>query len=152
MMMAESGKKAPPRVMRRSFTRPTVGKGRGSDPNSAEHATERFVGMQLLGRYLRDCRVNAGLTQLEVAKAVGMTDSAVAHLERGDRPLPPSRLKDFAAVCNVDLKDFSSVYLKYTNPWVYAAQNGIDSPELKELLKELSDVVKPVRGKKPDRD
>ena len=37
-----------------------------------------------LGKRLLECRKAAGLTQLELAKAIGITNGAISNLERGD--------------------------------------------------------------------
>ena len=39
--------------------------------------------MDLLGRWLRDCRVSAGMTQGQLARLAGIHQSTLSRLERG---------------------------------------------------------------------
>ena len=50
------------------------------------------------------CRKKAGLTQIEVAKALGVSDAAVCQWEKGETMLTASRLIQIAKLykCTVD--------------------------------------------------
>ena len=61
-------------------------------PRSAVHSS----GYQYLLRRLRDARVAAGLTQVEVAKALGRQQSYVTKCELGERRIDPIDLQRFA--------------------------------------------------------
>jgi len=58
---------------------------------------------------IRTARLAAGMTQAELAKAIGITtkwgQSIVAQYEMGSRPIPRKRLKDAARVLGLRLSD-----------------------------------------------
>jgi transcriptional regulator with XRE-family HTH domain len=54
---------------------------------------------------LREARVNAKLTQVEVAKALGKTQAFVSKVELGERRLDPIELADFAALYGTAMID-----------------------------------------------
>jgi len=41
------------------------------------------TGMELLGRWIRESRVRAGMTQAQLARLAGMHQSTLSRLERG---------------------------------------------------------------------
>jgi transcriptional regulator with XRE-family HTH domain len=59
----------------------------------------------MLGR-LREARKQAGLTQVEVAAALGRTQAFVSKCELGERRIDPIDLHDFAALYNKPLTFF----------------------------------------------
>jgi transcriptional regulator with XRE-family HTH domain len=56
-------------------------------------------GMELLGRWIRECRVRAGMTQAQLARLAGMHQSTLSRLERGT--LEGLRLHRLAAIIAV---------------------------------------------------
>lgn len=60
-----------------------------------------------LGNRLREAREYLGLSQDEVAKAIGLTRSAVSLVESGQRKVDAIELKKFAAVYQRPVTDFT---------------------------------------------
>ena len=56
-------------------------------------------GMELLGRWIRESRVQAGMTQGQLARLAGMHQSTLSRLERGT--LEDLRLHRLAAIIAV---------------------------------------------------
>jgi transcriptional regulator with XRE-family HTH domain len=56
-------------------------------------------GMELLGRWVREARVQAGMTQGQLARLAGMHQSTLSRLERGT--LEDLRLHRLAAIIAV---------------------------------------------------
>jgi transcriptional regulator with XRE-family HTH domain len=56
-------------------------------------------GMELLGRWIRESRVQAGMTQGQLARLAGMHQSTLSRLERGT--LEGLRLHRLAAIISV---------------------------------------------------
>ena len=56
-------------------------------------------GMELLGRWIRESRVHAGMTQGQLARLAGMHQSTLSRLERGT--LEGLRLHRLAAIIAV---------------------------------------------------
>lgn len=52
---------------------------------------------------LREARLAAGLTQVEVAKALGKTQAFVSKCELGERRIDPIDLQDFAQLYGVSM-------------------------------------------------
>ncbi|KPQ19687.1 helix-turn-helix domain-containing protein [Halomonas sp. HL-93] len=50
---------------------------------------------------LRQARLDAGLTQIELAEAIGCSQSDISRLESGQRDITLERLKAIAAVLGV---------------------------------------------------
>lgn len=50
---------------------------------------------------LRDMRVNAGLTQKQIASAIGLDQSPISSYETGRRFLPTDLLEKWAEACGV---------------------------------------------------
>ena len=60
--------------------------------------------MSELSKMLREARKRAGLTHDALAGALGVTQSAVSHIERGDRGLSSEVLWRWAEVCGAELQ------------------------------------------------
>jgi transcriptional regulator with XRE-family HTH domain len=56
-------------------------------------------GMELLGRWIRESRVQAGMTQSQLARLAGMHQSTLSRLERGT--LEGLRLHRLASIISV---------------------------------------------------
>lgn len=59
----------------------------------------------LLVDLVRAMRLEAGLTQSEVAERLGVTQSNVSDVERGSRRLDVIELRDLARICGTSLPD-----------------------------------------------
>jgi len=63
---------------------------------------------RVLGQRLQNARKAAGLTQQQVADALGMARTTVVALEKGERPIAPHELIKFSSVCNRPVSDLLS--------------------------------------------
>ena len=71
------------------------------------------------GFYIRDLRLQAGLTQLELAQRVGMNaKQTISQIERGHAHVPPDRSHELARALGVSLYEFSKQLLSTQNPWL----------------------------------
>lgn len=69
------------------------------------------------GDYVKALREPAGLTQLELAKALGLTYySTVSQVEIGKSRLPPHRMADWAKALGADRRAFGKRMLMYYDP------------------------------------
>ena len=66
------------------------------------HSAQYRVFLKVLGATRR----RAGLTQIELAKRIGETQSFVSKCERGERRLDVVELREFCAAFGVPLKQF----------------------------------------------
>lgn len=61
---------------------------------------------QLMLRRLQAARKKTGLSQQEVADALGMSQSQVSKIERGERRIDPIELKKLAKLYGKGISDF----------------------------------------------
>ena len=54
---------------------------------------------------IREARKRAGFSQAELGALVGLDQSGISRLERGERPMTLDTLRQFARVMNVPLTD-----------------------------------------------
>ena len=54
---------------------------------------------------IREARKRAGFNQAELGALVGLDQSGISRLERGERPMTLDTLRQFARVMNVPLTD-----------------------------------------------
>lgn len=93
-----------------AMTKPLAGRGETSTDLKQE-----------LGAYIRELRTKRGMTQADLAKAVGMAYyTAISAIEVGRNSLPPERYADFADALGVPPKAFMQRVLALTNPWAAA--------------------------------
>ena len=93
-----------------AITKPTSGRG-----------TVGAVLKVELGAYVRDLREKRGMTQADLAKAVGMTYyTAISAIEVGRNVVPPERYHAFAEALGVNPRTFGRTVLRLTNPWLFA--------------------------------
>ena len=94
--------------------------GRSRSPVESETADDiAYSYRRHIGRYLRDLRDEAGLTQAEVAKHLGVVPTTVSSFELGRGAPSPERYDALAALFGVDRAEFGRFLLRYTNPWLY---------------------------------
>jgi transcriptional regulator with XRE-family HTH domain len=60
----------------------------------------------LVLRLLREAREKAGITQMQLAKKLGLTQSFVSKIERGDRRLDIVQLRTVCRVLGISLLEF----------------------------------------------
>lgn len=69
------------------------------------------------GRFLRDARVKAGLTQQQVARALGLDYyTMISQIELGKTRVPPDKLQRMAEVLGCDRRDFAKALLRFYDP------------------------------------
>lgn len=56
-----------------------------------------------IGRQLRSARERAGLTQQQLADAIGLQQSEISNIERGHRSFPSDRATAVAKACDVSI-------------------------------------------------
>lgn len=67
---------------------------------------------ELFREHLRGAREAAGLTQADLAKAIGRTQVFVSHIERGVRRLDVVELLEICGAIGIDLTSFISKFQK----------------------------------------
>ena len=88
-----------------TFTHPLAG-----NPDAAELRRKA-------GDYLKALREAAGLTQLDLAKALGLSYySTVSQVELGKSRLPPHRMADWSKALGADRRAFGKRMLMYYDP------------------------------------
>lgn len=60
----------------------------------------------ILLRQLRELRLAAGLTQVELSTALGRPQSYVSDVERGERRMDLLQLRDFCNACGASVSTF----------------------------------------------
>src|SRR4051812_9567942 len=65
-----------------------------------------------LGAYIAALRRNAGLTQEEVARKLGILQTAVSAVEVGRNPINPERYEAYAKLLGVDPQEFGKEILR----------------------------------------
>ncbi len=63
---------------------------------------------QVMLRLLREARTEAGLTQVDLAKRLKLTQSLLSKIERGDRRLDLAELRSFCRAIGIGLPEFVS--------------------------------------------
>jgi transcriptional regulator with XRE-family HTH domain len=87
-----------------------------------------------LGTFIRDARQAAGLTQMALGEQVGVPNSTILRLERGENLTPrPDLLSDIADVLRIDLADLFALA-------DYAAPSGLPNlaPYLRTKYRDLT--------------
>lgn len=85
------------------------------------------------GRWLRNCRKQARITQAELAKALGYDSSQlISNIERGVSLLPSKRIPEFARVLGCSLLEMEVRYFQCS------ARNSSESRMPDLLLKYLA--------------
>lgn len=87
---------------------------------------------KIFGRWLRDCRKQARITQAELAVALGYDSSQlISNIERGVSLLPSKRIPDFARALGCSLLEMEVRYFQCS------ARNNSESRMPDLLLKYL---------------
>lgn len=93
----------------------------------------------ILGQRLRELRKEKGLLQRDVAKIIGITDSAIGHYERGARVPDPDTLRKLAEFYSVSV-DYLLGRTDVRNPdrpW----QPVITPEDEKDIAKDLERIM-----------
>jgi len=79
------------------------------------------------GRYVRECRERAGLTQLELSKRLGLDYyTLISQVELGKTRVPPERMKEWAEHLNVPPKAFAERLLQNYDPFTWSLLFGTE--------------------------
>lgn len=73
----------------------------------------------IIGSWLREHRLEAGLTQEELSKIIGFRGAMISSVEIGDKAIPPERYQPWCDALGIDHKDFGLFILEHTDPWLY---------------------------------
>lgn len=92
---------------------------------------------RVVGDYVRTCRLNADLTQLEVALAIGKGNTFVSNFEVGRTSVPPEHYEVLAKLFNLDPVEFAKFLLRWTNPWLYLMIYATTDRKLRAQLGNL---------------
>jgi transcriptional regulator with XRE-family HTH domain len=108
-----------------------------------KRSQDTFTFTREFGLRLRDLRLKAGLTQLELARAMGRAGKKagnfVGRLERGDERYPSFGLvADFLRGCRAGFRDIADILDTYTN---------LPTPQEKVFEEALTEVAKSVPPK-----
>lgn len=77
------------------------------------------------GRYLKDLRTEAGLTQQEVAKVLGLDYyTMVSQIENGKTRVPPDKLLPWAKALNAEPAEFGRELLRFYDPFMWTLLFG----------------------------
>ena len=101
--------------------------------------TKPYVPDQSLGDRLRTYREQAGLTQADVSRELGITAQAYSHYETGRITPPVNSLYNLAKLYGVPVENFLNLVVTYNINMDFArtAQSqSIDSPEEFDLFVE----------------
>lgn len=116
---------------------------RGASPNNLDlsrdipHDYRRVV-----GAWLRDLRLKAGMTQAQLADILGVGFTAISAIEVGRGSVPPERYDALASALGVDRAEFGKTMLRYSNPWAFEmiygdAMSRSERARLKEELAQM---------------
>jgi transcriptional regulator with XRE-family HTH domain len=112
----------------------------GANVETGEQALSR----RIIGRFLRQERVRAGLTQWEVAQILGYSSSQfVSNWERGISRPPLPALPKIAQILHVMPKDLIKVMHRY--------QTELVELQMEEVVSVFSPGRKVKRGRPPKR-
>src|SRR4051794_1931338 len=95
----------------------------GHQNGSGKQAFNRDFGTEYrraVGDFIVEKRLARGLTQLQLAKMLGLRDTAISAIELGRNSLPPERADEMAEALGLNKRAFGKFLLRHTNPWLYA--------------------------------
>jgi transcriptional regulator with XRE-family HTH domain len=74
------------------------------------------------GLYIRQLRLAAGLSQLDLAQRLKLQYyTFISQIENGAARVPPESLDEFAAALGVASREFAKTLLSFYDPWTYRA-------------------------------
>ena len=104
-------------------------------PQFAQGATETQVLRQQAGRWLRALRERVGMSQKELASAVGFDYyTFISQLESGRGRLPPGQYIAFSTALQIPLHEFVKTLLRYYDPLTYYALFDAEPSGLDESI------------------
>lgn len=79
------------------------------------------------GAWLKQCRLDRGLTQIQVAQAVGLGSyTMISMIEAGRGRIPPESYLLWAAVMALDPREFVKQIMRYYDPVTHEILFGAD--------------------------
>jgi transcriptional regulator with XRE-family HTH domain len=112
-------------------------------PQFAQGATETQVLRQQAGRWLRALRERVGMSQKELAHAVGFDYyTFISQLESGRGRLPPGQYIAFSTALQIPLHEFVKTLLRYYDPLTYYALFDAEPSELDQSIPMPDEVNK----------
>jgi transcriptional regulator with XRE-family HTH domain len=129
------------------ITNPLAGRQQGRKGRETNFG---LVNRRLFGEYLADMRLKRGLTQKELGKALGMTDTAISATELGRNSLSPERYRQTADALGIGRKQFARNLLRYYDPWLFSMLYPEQMPE--SVVEKLPTRVHDFRLEDTDTD
>jgi len=94
-----------------------------ANPLAGRATRDRDIGYdhrRAAGVYIAELRIRRGFSQRELAKVLGVVNTAISAIELGRNSVPPERYEELADALGVPHRTFAKVMLKHTNPWLFA--------------------------------
>ena len=89
----------------------------------------------LLGKRIKEFRVDKGLTQAQLAEKIGIDDKHLSNIERGKNMPNPNILESIAEIFGVEIKDlFEFKHLKNSDEVKKELIDIINNLESRELV------------------
>ena len=95
---------------------------------------ERFAS---IGKRIREARKKIQMTQLELGRLTGYTDSTISHIEKGEVDLPISKVKALAEALRVTVDYLIEDYLLEVEYKPGDIFNSLPKETQEELIREL---------------
>ena len=107
-----------------AISKPMMGRtARGATASDLSHDIA-YDYRRRIGAYFRDLREKANMPQADVAKVLGVYNTAISAMEHGRSTISPERYADLADLFGVNRKTMGRFLLRYTNPWLFAMLYG----------------------------
>jgi transcriptional regulator with XRE-family HTH domain len=74
---------------------------------------------RVIGSWIKGLRVQADLTQKQLAELMDVRETAISAIETGRNTIPPERYEQLANLLNVPAQKFAVHILRYDNPWLF---------------------------------
>lgn len=116
------------------------------------HQDGVLVLRQEAGSWLRNLREGAGLSQRELAKAVGIDYyTFISQIESGRGRVPPAQIRAWAEALNVPVREFAIELMRFYDPFNHAIIFGeetsspmpktSDAKSLEERIRKLESLL-----------
>jgi len=124
-------------------------KGRSETPNNAKEPHQIDV---IAGRNLRIARMRAGMSQVGLGAAVGISFQQIQKYERGQNRLSLSRAWDFAAVLKISVGELldgarglpaeASLDMTHFGPWLSLYKRASDAGVITDFIRIAGSIVR----------
>lgn len=99
-----------------------------------------------VGKYIKEHRLEAGLTQQQLGDHLGFRNTHISAIELGSHSLSPEHYESIAKLFGIPPKEMGEFMLRYTNPFIYALLFGKKKNDLKEDLGRLALAHRNLKG------